>query len=365
MSSQFGNSLKISIFGQSHSAAIGVLADGFPVGFEPDMARLAEFMRRRAPGGRLSTKRKEADEIEVLSGISGGCFNGAPFCAVIKNTDTRSADYSETEDKPRPGHADYTAWVKYSGYQDKTGGGHFSGRLTAPLCAAGGIALQILEKQGVFIGSHIKSVAGISDDIFDKANISEAMLYRLAKSDFPTIDEEKGKAMQSAIEKAAAEGDSVGGSIECAAIGLTAGLGDPMFDGMESILAKTLFGIPAVKAVEFGNGFDACSLKGSENNDEFYINGGRIMTKTNNCGGILGGITTGMPLVFTVGIKPTPSIFKQQNTVSLHEKKDTALSLRGRHDPCIVKRAVPVIESVCALCVLDAMLTFGKQIINL
>lgn len=356
MSSFIGNNLKISIFGQSHSQAIGVSIDGLESGFEIDESALAAFMQRRAPGGELSTKRKEADSVEILSGLFEKKTCGAPLCAIIKNTNTKSADYKNIADMPRPGHADITAEIKYGGFQDKTGGGHFSGRLTAPLCIAGGIAMQILNQKGIFIGAHIKSIADIEDDGFDAVNISKEDIENLHQKSFAVIEDAQGEKMKAAVKAAAEEGDSLGGVIECAAVGIPAGVGDPMFDGMENNIAKTVFGIPAVKGVEFGAGFAAAKLKGSENNDEMYYDDGVIKTKTNNAGGILGGITNGMPLIMRAAFKPTPSIFKEQNTVSLSQKQNAVLKIQGRHDPCILMRAVPVIEAAVAIAVLDAIM---------
>ncbi len=355
MSSEFGNKIKVSVFGQSHGDAIGVVVDTFPVGEEIDFEKLYEFMERRK-GGRnaLSTQRKEPDLPEFLSGIYENKTCGTPLCAIIKNQDTRSKDYSELLDKPRPSHADYTAFIKWNGLADMRGGGHFSGRLTAPLTIAGGIAKQILERRGIYVGAHLDSVAGIKDVPFDEN--ADAMLFdAIAKKDFPVINDERGEKMKDAIKTASSELDSVGGTIECMAIGVHAGLGAPMFDGIESRLASAIFGIPAVKGVEFGKGFEASLMRGSEHNDPFIIENGEIKTATNNAGGILGGITNGAPIILRVAIKPTPSIAKEQQTVSLSKMENTTLSIKGRHDPCIAHRAVPVIEAVVALIILDEL----------
>ncbi|MBQ4339668.1 MAG: chorismate synthase [Firmicutes bacterium] len=361
MSSCYGRNIKISIFGQSHSPAIGVVADGLPFGFKLDTEELAAFMARRAPGSSdLSTKRKEPDSFKILSGLKNGILCGAPFAAEIENSDTRSKDYSQFKDTPRPGHADYTAQVKYDGFQDEAGGGHFSGRLTAPLCLIGGICMQILKNEGIHIGAHVERIAGIKDERFDPVNISPADFSDLSQMALPVLDSDAGAKMKEAILDAKELGDSVGGIIECAVTGLPAGVGDPMFDGMENLISSIVFAIPAVKAIEFGAGFDACDMLGSENNDSYIVKDGQVVTETNNHGGILGGITSGMPLIFRAGIKPTPSIFKAQKSVSLSEMKEKTLEIKGRHDPCIVPRAVPRIEAAAAIAVCDALLEYKK-----
>ena len=328
MSSTYGENLKISIFGQSHSEAIGVVIDGLPAGFEVDMDELGEFLARRAPGqGKHTTSRKEPDRPEFLSGLAGGKTCGAPLAAVIRNTNTRSSDYDNIRDIPRPGHADFAARIKYGGAEDVSGGGHFSGRLTAPLCIAGGIALQILKEKGITVKAEIKEIGGKKDGFLET------------------------------VEEARLDADSVGGVIECVIEGVPAGYGNPMFGGMENKIASCVFGIPAVKGVEFGAGFDAARMRGSENNDEFYYEeDGRVRTRTNNHGGILGGITTGMPIVFRAAFKPTPSIGKPQKSISFSEKKDAVLEIKGRHDPCVVMRAAPCVEAAAAITVLDIIL---------
>lgn len=356
MSSEFGEILHISVFGQSHGRAIGVVMDGLPAGEEIDLEALQRFLDRRRPGkDGLSTARKETDIPEFLSGLEDGKTCGAPLCAVIPNADQRSRDYGELADKPRPGHADYTAWAKWEGHADMRGGGHFSGRLTAPLCVAGGIAKQILARRGVFVGAHLASVAGIPDRPFP-LRPTAALFDELAARPFPVLDREAGERMQAAILAAKQDLDSVGGVIECAAVGLPAGLGDPMFGGVENRLAAALFGVPAVKGVEFGEGFRAAGLRGSENNDPFTVEGGRIQAVTNHAGGILGGITTGMPVVLRAAVKPTPSIGRAQRTVSLSRLENTELTVHGRHDPCVAHRAVPVVEAVTAAVLLDMLL---------
>lgn len=356
MSSSYGKNIRITIFGQSHSEGIGVCMEGLPAGLKIDLEELQAFLDRRAPGkNAYSTKRKEPDMPEFLSGMANGITCGAPLTAVIRNTDTRSADYSELFDIPRPSHADFTAHVKYGGAQDVRGGGHFSGRLTAPLCIAGGICLQILKRQGIEIGAHISSIGSVSDTAFDMGNVTSQDFTALRNNEFPVIDAGSGEEMKALIEELRAAEDSVGGIVECAAIGLPIGLGDPMFDGMENRIAGIVFGIPAVKGIEFGSGFGCASLKGSENNDAFYTDGSLIRTKTNNHGGILGGITSGMPLVFRAAFKPTPSISKEQDSVSLSKMENVKLKIKGRHDPCIVPRAVPCVEAAAAIAICDAL----------
>ncbi len=354
MSSMMGNNIKMSIFGQSHSAGIGVVIDGLPAGKKIDMEKVMAFMARRAPGkNSLSTSRKEADLPEIISGLVNGVTCGAPLCAVIRNTNQHSADYNNIMDTPRPSHADFSGNIRYNGFNDVSGGGHFSGRLTAPVCFAGAVCIQFLEDMGVEIQAHIQKIKNVCDDKIDLVNIGE---WNTNQKAFPVINDEVGKLMIAEIEKARENGDSVGGVIECAVTGVKAGFGNPMFDGIENMLAKNIFGIPAVKGIEFGNGFEATDLYGSENNDDFCIVNGEIKTKTNNAGGINGGITNGMPIVFRTAIKPTPSIYKEQNSVSLSNKTEKKLQIEGRHDPCIVQRAVPVVEAVTALTILDAII---------
>ncbi len=355
MSSSYGENIRLSIFGQSHSPAIGMNLEGIPAGEHIDFEELQRFMERRAPGRRAySTARKEADRPEFLSGVRDGYTCGAPLSAIIRNGDTRSKDYEQLSRLPRPGHADYTADVKYFGYQDYAGGGHFSGRLTAPLCIAGGICLQILKRQGIEVISRIKAIGPVTDE--------SPLLSSTAGKDFPTVDKAAGEAMQAAIEEARMQGDSLGGVIECAVLGLPAGLGDPMFGGMENRIAAIVFGIPAVKGIEFGAGFQSARLRGSENNDSFVIESGQIKTRSNNCGGILGGITDGMPLIFRAAIKPTPSIAREQDSVDMRELKEAKLTVGGRHDPCIVPRAVPCMEAAAAIAVYDALLGRRKEL---
>lgn len=353
MSSTYGESLKLSIFGQSHGVGIGMVLDGIPAGLPVDMQELQQFLDRRAPGhNACATSRKEADVPEMLSGIVDGHTCGAPIAAKIHNTNTRSGDYDNLKDCPRPGHADFTAQMKYNGYQDVAGGGHFSGRLTASLCIAGGLCMQWLAQKGIHIRARLRSVAGIEDAPLDWCNPDLDSIH----FDFPVVDAEIGEKMRAAIIKAKADGDSVGGIIECFVVGLPAGLGEPMFGGMENRIAQIIYGIPAVKGVEFGNGFSSATLYGSENNDNYAVVNGKTVTVTNNAGGILGGITTGMPLVFSVAIKPTPSISKQQQSISIRQMENTPLVIQGRHDPCIAPRAVPVVEAAAAIAIYDAYL---------
>lgn len=355
MSSTYGENLKLSIFGQSHGAAIGMTLDGIPAGLHVNEDALNAFLSRRAPGNStFATARKEADTPEFLSGIVDGYTCGAPIAAVIRNTNTRSGDYNNLKDCPRPGHADYTAQVKYGGFQDVAGGGHFSGRLTAPLCIAGGLCKQWLEDMGIHICAHISVLAGIADEPIFQDWISQEPMQ--VCDDFPVLNCEAGNRMRNAIAEAKTDGDSVGGIIECIVTGVPAGWGDPMFGGMESRLASIIYGIPAVKGLDFGSGFSGSYMRGSENNDAFTVQNGRVVTKTNYSGGILGGITNGMPLVFTTAIKPTPSIAKVQQSISLSRLQQQQLQVHGRHDPCIVPRAVPVIEAAAAIALYDAYL---------
>ncbi|MBR5122730.1 MAG: chorismate synthase [Anaerotignum sp.] len=357
MSSDFGKKVKISIFGQSHSEAIGVVIDGLPVGEEIDLEEVQKFMERRAPGRNAwSTPRKEADMPRVVSGLFEGKTCGAPICAIIENTNTKSKDYDKLKDLPRPGHADYTAWVKYDGCNDHRGGGHFSGRLTAPLCFAGAVCKQILERKGIYVGAHILSIKGVKDVSFDAVSVDAEALKGVTSKMFPVQDDAAGEAMQAAIASARERGDSVGGIVECAVTGLPVGVGEPMFDGLESVLAAAIFAVPAVKGVEFGTGFGVADLFGSENNDDFiYMEDGTVKTKTNHHGGSLGGISSGMPLVFRAAFKPTPSISMEQYTISISKRENDKLAVEGRHDPCIVPRAVPVVEAAAAVAILDLL----------
>lgn len=349
MSSTYGENLKLSIFGQSHGPAIGMVLDGIPAGLKVNTDALQAFMNRRAPGqGDWSTPRMEADRPEFLSGLLDGFTCGAPISAVIRNTNTRSGDYANLKDCPRPGHADYTAQIKYGGFQDAAGGGHFSGRLTAPLCIAGGLCKQWLEEMGIRIGAHIRSIGPVCDNRFDSLNPQLDQVFPA----FPVLDRAIGERMQEEISCAKHRGDSISGQIECAITGLPAGIGEPMFGGVESRIAQIVYGIPAVKGLEFGE----MQQNGSINNDAIVVENGMIRTATNHAGGILGGITNGMPVIFTVSMKPTPSIAAPQQSVSLSTMEPAQLQVRGRHDPCIVPRAVPVVEAAAAIAIYDLIL---------
>ncbi|MBA1335254.1 MAG: Chorismate synthase [Firmicutes bacterium] len=357
MSGIWGENIKLSIFGESHGKAVGIVIDGLPPGIELDLEYIYKEMQRRAPGANeISTSRKEGDRFEILSGYFNGRTTGTPLSSVIYNTNQRSGDYEAMKSIMRPGHADYTGYVKYSGFNDYRGGGHFSGRITAPLVFAGAIARQILGEKDIVIGSHIKSIGNIEEASFDMVNTGPALLKRLAQKEFPVMDDEKGEEMKGHILKVKAEMDSAGGIIETAVVNLPAGIGNPFFDSVESKLSHLLFSIPAVKGVEFGAGFDITKMKGSKANDELYIKEGEIKAYSNNNGGIIGGITNGMPIIFRTAIKPTPSIGQAQRTVNIEEGEDVKLEIEGRHDPCIVPRAVPVIEAVTAIALADLMI---------
>ncbi len=367
MASSFGTTLRVTIFGQSHSPAIGCVIEGLPFGFTPNLDDLRAFMARRAPGqASWATPRKEADLPRILSGLNQrGETCGAPLAIVIENTNTRSGDYDDVLRIPRPGHADFTAQAKWHGHQDVPGGGHFSGRLTAPLCAAGGIALQMLAARDVRIGAHLAQVGDIYDEPFvARQTDAESQVALRAQLDsladgraFPTISMRAGEQMIEQIAAARTEQDSLGGAIECVACGMPAGIGSPLFDGIESAIARIAFGIPAVKALEFGAGFAVAGLRGSDNNDPYGVHKGTVTPLKNDAGGNLGGITTGAPIVFRLAIKPTPSIARTQASVDLSTMQEAELALRGRHDPCIAPRAVPIAEALMALALLDCWLT--------
>ncbi len=351
----YGNNIKLYIEGGSHDEKIEMLLKGFPAGLKIDEEFLSAFMARRAPGQNAwSTKRKEADKPVFLSGIKNGITTGEDIKAVIYNSNQHSSDYSTVGRIPRPSHADYTAIIKYGKDVDLRGGGHYSGRLTALMCIAGALSIQFLKQKGIDIFAHIYSIGSVNDKPFDAvtADGKEA----LAGSLFPVLDIKSGEEMKNVIEKARESCDSVGGVIECAVVGLPVGLGEHMFRGAEGIIASMMFSIPAVKGIEFGNGFGCARLFGSENNDPFYYDGDTVKTKTNNAGGILGGMTNGMPLIFRAAIKPTPSIGLEQDTVDLIDKKNIKHTIKGRHDPCIVPRAVPVVEAATAIAILDMIL---------
>lgn len=349
MKSSFGKNCRVTIFGGSHEDRIGVTLEGFPRGFTPDLEKLQLFMNRRAPGNSpFSTPRKEPDLVELES--------ANPLTLFIRNTNTQSLDYAQLSQVPRPGHADFTAHIKYGDSVNMAGGGPFSGRMTAPLCIAGGLAMQVLAKHGIHVGAHISSIADKQDAYFDPGEISETLLNALSESEFPVISQEAGEEMQRLILDAKIQGDSVGGIVEACAIGIPPGLGGAMFDGVESVLSPILFGIPGVKGVEFGTGFAASRLRGSQNNDPFIVENLKVRTMTNHHGGILGGITSGMPLVLRVAFKPTPSIAMAQQSVNLTTLEPETLQVSGRHDPCIVLRAVPVVEAAIAIGLLDLLM---------
>ena len=353
MSSTYGENLKLSIFGQSHGPAIGMTLDGIPAGLPVDIEKLQKFLNRRAPGQNdWSTTRREEDRPEFLGGILDGYTCGAPIAAVIHNKNTRPNDYENLKDCPRPGHADYTANVKYGGFQDAAGSGHFSGRLTAPLCIAGGLCKQWLEEMGIYIHARINCIGGEADA---EINPMQPQVEKIS-ADFPVIDPEAGKRMRDAIAKAHNNQDSIGGIVECFVLNLPAGIGEPIFGGIESKIASIVYGIPAVKGIQFGAGFSNAYYPGSDLNDAYYLENGSIRTTTNYCGGILGGISNGMPVIFSVAFKPTPSISKPQQTVSLSKGELTVLEIKGRHDPCIVPRAVPVVEAAAAIAIYDLIL---------
>lgn len=356
MSSTYGDKIKISIFGESHGKGIGVVIDGLPAGEKIDMDKVLVQMSRRAPGNdKTATPRKEKDLPIIYSGMLDDVLTGAPLCAVIENTNTKSGDYSNLLSCPRPGHSDYTAFVKYKASNDIRGGGHFSGRLTAPIVFAGAIIRQLLEKKGIKISAHISSIGMAEDTPFNPVLIENSLIERLNCSKFALIDESVEQKMRDEVEQARMSLDSIGGTIECAVTGIKAGIGDPMFDGIEGCIAKAVFGVPAVKGIEFGKGFELAKMRGSQSNDPFRYKDGEVVTETNNCGGILGGITNGMPILFKAAIKPTPSISQKQKTVDLQKKENADLEIHGRHDPCIVPRAVPVIEAVTAIALINLM----------
>lgn len=361
MTATFGEKIKMTIFGESHGLAIGCVIDGLPPGTAIDLEAVKAEMQRRAPGkSKLATARQEKDAFIIQSGFFEGKTTGTPMCVLVPNGDQHSGDYSKLQNVMRPGHADYSGRVKYKGFNDYRGGGHFSGRLTAPLVFVGAVAKQILAQHGIYVGAHIASIAEVQDKMFNPLGESKEVLAVLAQKGFPVLDEAKGSEMQRQILAAKQSCDSVGGVIECMAINVPAGVGEPFFDSLESRLAHALFSVPAVKGVEFGKGFALAHLPGSEANDQLYFDGGVVKAYTNNNGGITGGITNGMPVCFKAVLKPTPSIARVQKTVDLAACENTELVITGRHDPCVVQRAVPVIEAVAAWVILD-MLLVGER----
>ena len=357
MKNTIGQSLSVTLFGESHGAAVGVIIDGIAPGIPVQPEQIERQLSRRRPASSLDTPRREQDPYQILSGVFEGHTTGTPICIMIPNENTRSQDYSYG--LARPSHADYTAHCKYHGFEDFRGGGHFSGRLTAPLVFAGAVCAQILERRGIYTGAHISAIHGIKDKEFIYTNVTREELLDIRKKEFPVIDDEAGKKMIDDVDKARRSLDSLGGIIECAAINIPAGIGSPMFDGLENSISQLVFGIPAVKGIEFGIGFKAAELLGSQNNDEFYVDDhGHVLTRTNNHGGILGGISSGMPLILRVAIKPTPSIAQPQNTIDYTNLSNDVISIKGRHDPCIVPRAVPCVEAAVNIALLSHILEY-------
>lgn len=354
MKNVFGHNVSITLFGESHGAEIGAVIDGLAPGIKVDEDFISSQLSLRRPSGAISTSRVEADKFRIVSGVFEGYTTGTPIAIIIPNENTKSKDYSKTKDLARPGHADYTAECKYHGYQDYRGGGHFSGRVTAAIVAAGAIAIDALRAKGIVIGTHIKSLAAINDRSFDETAIL-ADINRLNSSEFAVLDESAGAKMHEEILKAKSESDSVGGVLETAVVGLPAGVGEPWFDSMESLISHAMFSIPAIKGVEFGDGFAMANMRGSEANDAMKMKNGKVVTETNHNGGINGGISNGMPVIFRCAVKPTPSIFKTQNTVDMKKQADAQLSLEGRHDPAIVHRARVVVDSMTALTLCDIL----------
>ena len=360
MSSFWNHNITVSIFGESHGPGIGVVIDNLPPGETVDPEAIREFMARRAPKkDGTTTMRSESDMPNILSGVHNGKTTGTPLAAVITNSDTHSSDYNNISKLARPGHADYTGALRYKGFNDVRGGGHFSGRLTAPLCFAGSVCGQILERRGIYTGTHIVQIHNIKDRLFDPCEIDRDMIINLRHKIFPTISSKKGEVMREDILRARDCMDSVGGIIECAVTNVPAGIGSPIFDGLENSISQLVFGIPAVKGIEFGVGFGAAKLLGSQCNDEFYVDDhGHVKTKTNNHGGILGGISSGMPIIFRAAFKPTPSIAKPQETVDISSMTNEIIEIKGRHDPCVVARAVPCVEAAANIAVLSHMLDY-------
>lgn len=356
MSGMWGKQYRLSLFGESHGGAIGIVIDGLEPGITIDEEAIAKEMARRAPGrDKLSTTRQEADKPEILSGLFEGKTTGAPLAMTIHNSDKRSKDYSKIKDLARPGHADYTGYIKYKGFNDYRGGGHFSGRLTAPLVFAGAIAKQVLQAKGIHIGAHISQIAQVKDNVFNLEDLNQETLEELKSRELQVLNESCIEPMKEVIEQAKMQQDSVGGIIECGVVGIEAGVGDPFFDSVESRIAHLAFSVPAVKGIEFGIGFEFANLKGSTANDAYTVQDGKVRTLSNHNGGVLGGITNGMPIVFRVAIKPTPSISQQQQTINMHTLEQTTMRVEGRHDPCIVQRAVVVIEAIAAIAILDML----------
>ena len=356
MSSQIGKHIKVTVFGESHGPAIGMVMNNPPSGLKLDFDYIAAQNKRRAPGNdKTATPRTEADEPEFLSGIKDGVTTGAPIAVTIRNTNTKSKDYEALKTTPRPSHSDYSAYVHYNGNNDISGGGHFSGRLTAPIVTAGSILRLYLKEKNIEIGGHILKIGTAEDDRFDPVNINSNTLISLSKSNFALLNPQAEEKMRAEVDSAKSEGDSIGGIVEIAVTGLPAGIGGPMFDGVENEIAKAVFGIPAVKGIEFGAGFDFAEMRGSKANDQMYYDGERVLCYTNNNGGATGGLTNSMPIIFRVAVKPTPSISKPQKTVDLKNGTNTEITIKGRHDPCIVPRALPAIEAVTAIAIANLL----------
>lgn len=351
MKNTFGQSISITVFGESHADAIGAIIDGLAPGITVDNDFIASQLTKRRPKSSIDTPRQERDEYKILSGVFEGKTTGTPISIIIPNENTRSKDYSKTRSLARPSHADYSAYCKYHGYEDYRGGGHFSGRITAAIVAAGAIVMRALNEKGIKIGTHILKCAGISDSEFSDI---ENEIDVLSKKDFPTISDIEGEIIEKILE-ARAQKDSVGGILQTAIIGMPAGVGEPMFDSVEGVISRAMFSIGAIKGIEFGSGFSMADMLGSEANDEFEIRDGKIVTKTNHNGGINGGITNSMPIIFNCVVKPTPSIAKEQSTVDFINNENEKITIEGRHDPAIVRRACVVVESMCAICVADML----------
>ncbi len=368
MPSTIGTTVQVTLFGQSHAPCVGCTISGLPAGIHIDLDAMRTLMQRRAPGRNpWSTPRYEEDEVRIVSGVTAGNVScGTPITLLVENTNIRSADYEELARIPRPGHADWPAHLKWGSFHDIAGGGYFSARLTAPLCAAASICMQVLERSNVRIGAHLYECAGISDTPFAALGNPKEQLEDLyqqldALSDgrqFPTLDEDAGKAMQQAISDAQSVGDSVGGIVECVVVGMPGGVGAPHFDGVENAFARAAFGIPAVKGIEFGRGFEAAHMRGSQHNDPYQVHNGEVCVAKNDAGGALGGITTGAPIVFRLAMKPTSSIGIEQDSVDLKTMEPVKLLVKGRHDPCIAPRAVPVAEAVAAITALDLIMSY-------
>lgn len=354
MSSTIGNTIKVTLFGESHGEAVGVVIDSLPAGQSIDLEELEGFLARRAPGGRYATQRKESDKPRILSGLVDGITCGSPLCAVFENGDTQPEEYLKHRFLPRPGHGDYPNFIRHEGYSDVRGGGHSSARLTAPLALAGGIAKQLLAQKGIRVQARLLSVGKVKDIPLDPVNPDCQALEAAAQREIPALTQAAADGMAALIQEVRAEGDSIGGVVECCVTGLPAGLGAPIFDGVENEISRIVFGIPAVRGIQFGAGFDAAEMRGSAHNDPYCIDEtGEIRTKTNHHGGVLGGMTSGMPLLFQTAFKPTPSIALEQQTVDLLTRTETTIQIKGRHDPCVALRAVPCVEAAAALAILS------------